>query len=89
LTTFAPGFTGKVMVKKKYRLDKWNILCRPKEQGGLGIHDLEIKNMALLSKWLFKLLSTEGVWQQLMRNKYLGDKPLSQAQWKAGVTLLV
>jgi hypothetical protein len=36
--------------KKKYRLAKWNILCRPKDQGGLGIHDLEIKNRALLEK---------------------------------------
>jgi hypothetical protein len=23
--------------KKKYRPAKWNILCQPKEQGGLGI----------------------------------------------------
>ena len=28
--------------KKKYRLTKWSIICRPKEQGGLGILDLEI-----------------------------------------------
>jgi hypothetical protein len=25
--------------KKKYRLAKWDILCRPKDQGGLGIID--------------------------------------------------
>ena len=48
--------------KKKYRLAKWSILCQPKDQGGLGIHDLHIKNIALLSKWLFKLLTTEGTW---------------------------
>jgi hypothetical protein len=30
--------------KKKYRLTKWSILCRPKDQGGLGILDLEIQN---------------------------------------------
>ena len=23
--------------KKKYRLSRWNIVCRPKDQGGLGI----------------------------------------------------
>ena len=23
--------------KKKYRLAKWNIICRPRDQGGLGI----------------------------------------------------
>ena len=41
--------------KKKYRLAKWDILCQPKEQGGLGIHNLELKNIALLSKWLYRL----------------------------------
>ena len=70
--------------KRKYRLARWDIICRPKDQGGLGIQDLEIKNKALLSKWLHKLLTTDGVWQQMLRNKYLGSQPLSQAQWKAG-----
>ena len=70
--------------KKKYRLAKWNVLCRPKDQGGLGIQDLEAKNTALLSKWLFKLLTEDGVWQQLLRNKYVGSKTVSQMSWKAG-----
>lgn len=30
--------------KKKYRLVKWNILCRPKDQGGMRIQNLKIKN---------------------------------------------
>jgi hypothetical protein len=66
--------------KKKYRLTKWNIVCRPKDQGGLGIEVLDIKNRCLLSKWLFKLLSEEGVWQELLSNKYLRSKTLSQVQ---------
>jgi hypothetical protein len=49
--------------KKKYRLSKWNILCRPKDQGGLGIKVLKLKNKCLLSKWLFKLLLEEAIWQ--------------------------
>jgi hypothetical protein len=48
--------------KRKYRLTKWNIICRPKDQGGLGIEVLDIKNKCLLSKWLFKILHEEGVW---------------------------
>jgi hypothetical protein len=36
--------------KQKYRLTKWNIICRPKDQGGLGIEVLELKNKCLLSK---------------------------------------
>jgi hypothetical protein len=63
--------------KKKYRLTMWNIVCRPKDQGGLGIEVLDIKNRCLLSKWLLKLLSEEGVWQEMLSNKYLGSKTLS------------
>jgi hypothetical protein len=48
--------------KKKYRLIKWNIICRPKGQGGLGIEVLELKNKCLLSKWIFKILNEQGVW---------------------------
>ena len=70
--------------KKKYRLVKWNVVCRPKDQGGLGIHDLETKNTALLGKWLFKLLTEDGVWQTLLRRKYIGSKAFSQIEWKPG-----
>jgi len=70
--------------KRKYRLAKWDILCQPKEQGGLGIQNLELKNIALLSKWLYRLLTIDGTWQQILRNKYLGTKPLIQVHWKSG-----
>jgi hypothetical protein len=36
-------------------------VCRPKDQRGLGVHDLEVKKRALLGKWLAKLL-TEDIW---------------------------
>ena len=57
-------------------LDKWIVVCRPKDQGGLGIHDLEVKNEALLSKWLFKFLTEDGVWQTMLRNTNLGQKTM-------------
>ena len=65
-------------------MTKWSVVCRPKDQGGLGIYDLEFKNSALLGKWLFKLLSEEGVWQTLLRRKYVGPKAVSQIHWKPG-----
>jgi hypothetical protein len=52
--------------KKKYRRAKWSIVCSPKDQGGLGIHDLEVKNTALLGKWLFRLLTEDGIWQTIL-----------------------
>jgi hypothetical protein len=53
-----------------------------KRSGGLGVHDLEVKNLALLGKWLFKLLTEDGVWQTLFKRKYVGTKALSQVLWK-------
>jgi len=53
--------------KKKYRLAKWDILCHPKDQGGLGIIDLQVQNKCLLSKWIINLLNGHGTWQNLLR----------------------
>jgi hypothetical protein len=47
--------------KYKYRLARWDILCRPKDQGGLRIFDLQLQNKCLLAKWLVNLLNTEGI----------------------------
>ena len=76
---------GKGMVRKR-NIDWLNgMLCfRPKDEGGLGIHDLCIKNSALLGKWLFKLLTEDGIWQRLLRRKYTGSKAVIQVVWKPG-----
>ena len=50
----------------------------------LDRQDLDVQNKCLLSKWLFRLINEDGVWQQLLRNKYLGTKPLSQVEKKPG-----
>jgi hypothetical protein len=63
-------------------LTKWNIICRPKDQGGLGVEDLELKNKSLLAKWLDKLINEEGMWQELLHNKYLNSKTLTQVSAK-------
>jgi hypothetical protein len=59
---------------------KWKIIYRHKDQGGLGILDLEIQNKCLLSKWLYKLINEDGVWQQLLRNKYIDTKTRTQVK---------
>ncbi|KAJ1265204.1 hypothetical protein BS78_08G061400 [Paspalum vaginatum] len=73
--------------KKKYRLAKWNILDQPKDQGGLGIQNLRIKKKALLSKWFYKLLTSNGTWKQLLRNKYLCSTPFSQIDGDRGTRI--
>jgi hypothetical protein len=52
-------------------IESLNGKCRPKDKGGLGIEVLEIKNCCLLIKLLFKILNEEGVWKELLQNKYL------------------
>jgi ribosomal protein L21E len=70
--------------KRKHRLTKWNIICQPKDQGGLGIQNLEIQNQCLLSKWLFKLINEEGLWQTIICNKYLSSKTIGKVERKSG-----
>jgi hypothetical protein len=70
--------------KKKYRLTKWSIMSQPKDQGGLGIQNLEIQNECLLSKWLFELINEDGLWQMILCNKYLSNYTIGQVQRKLG-----
>ena len=85
LDYFRSRFFGTTMnTKKKYRLTKWKIVCTPKDQGGLGVLNLDVHNKCLLSKWLFKLLNRDGVWQQLLKSKYLRDKTLTRVQYMPG-----
>jgi hypothetical protein len=44
----------------------------------LGILDLQLQNKCLLANWLVNLLKTDGMWQTLLRNKYLTSKSLTQ-----------
>ncbi|WVZ90646.1 hypothetical protein U9M48_036930, partial [Paspalum notatum var. saurae] len=53
---------------------------------GLGIIDLEVHNKCLLSKWVFKLANEDGIWQNLLRNKYLKSKPFGGGIKRPGVS---
>jgi len=46
--------------------------------------NLETQNVCLLSKWLYKLINEDGVWQELLRKKYLKNKTISEVKWKPG-----
>lgn len=48
--------------QKKYHLVAWKKVCQLKEQGGLGILDLDGMNEALLGKWIWKLFNSPGLW---------------------------
>jgi hypothetical protein len=52
-------------------------VCRPKDQGELGVHDLEVKKRPMLGKWMTKLLTEDEVWQTILKRKYVGPKVIS------------
>lgn len=62
-------------VEKKMHLLSWGKITRPKENGGLGIIPLEVKNKAMLGKWWFKWRNERGSqWNKIIRAKYNYDK---------------
>jgi hypothetical protein len=65
------------------------VLSKPKCLGGLGILDLKLQNECLLSKWFFKLLNENGLWQDLIKKKYLYNKSITQVTRKPGDSFLV
>jgi exonuclease III len=57
--------------EKKIALVSWEKICRPKEQGGLGIRDPSIMNKVLSAKiWWRWLKNPTDLWAKLWRKKY-------------------
>jgi hypothetical protein len=53
---------------------KWEDVCKSKNEGGLGVRDLRLVNISLLTKWRWKLLSNVNeVWKDVIVAKYGGD----------------
>jgi hypothetical protein len=57
--------------KKKYHLIRWTNICKHKKKGGLGIRNLRKMNISLMTKWWWKLDNETGLWQEIVRFKYL------------------
>lgn len=57
--------------EKKMHLVKWEVACLPKEQGGFGVGRLKDRNVALLSKWIWRFSTEVGsLWHSIILNKY-------------------
>jgi hypothetical protein len=53
---------------------KWTNLRRPKEFGELGFAETRIRNICLLSKWIYKLENgASDLSCQILRNKYVRE----------------
>ena len=50
----------------------WGKICKPFEEGGLGIKDIRKFNYALMAKWKWRLMSDEkGKWKDILESKYM------------------
>uniref|UniRef100_A0A0A9G5B0 Reverse transcriptase zinc-binding domain-containing protein n=1 Tax=Arundo donax TaxID=35708 RepID=A0A0A9G5B0_ARUDO len=66
--------------KRKYHLVKWDRICRPKKKGGLGISSLRKMNISLLCKWWWHIEKRDGLWQEIVRRKYLSKFSITQVK---------
>jgi len=73
-------------------LVKWEVVQRPKNQGGLGVGDLLMKNATLLFKWWWRYACEEGtLWRRVVQSLYEEDQgilvgsnnPTLNGPWRA------
>jgi hypothetical protein len=58
-------------------LASWEMICRPKEQGGLGVLDLRIQNKALLIKNLHNFFNQQDIpWVKLLWKGHYNNEHL-------------
>jgi hypothetical protein len=58
-------------LKRKYHPMKWENVCKAKKKGGMRIKNLRLMNISLLCKWWWELQAGEGLWQEIVRLKYV------------------
>jgi len=58
--------------KFRYHMAKFEMVCRPKDQGSLGIINTKIMNDCLLVKWIWKIhLKPNSLWFKILKAKYM------------------
>ncbi|KAE8785065.1 abc transporter g family member 37 [Hordeum vulgare] len=63
--------------RPKYHMVKWADICLPKDRGGLGIPASRRMNVALMLRWVWRILQGDGgLWLHLLEAKYLQGRPL-------------
>jgi len=62
--------------EKTYSLAAWDLVCKPKKKGGLGLIDLEVQNQGLLLKFLHKFFHKHDIpWVMMIWHKYYQSTP--------------
>ena len=56
---------------KRDHLISWNIVCKPKAKGGLGLGKISLRNFTLLGKWLWRYpKESSTLWHQVILRIY-------------------
>ena len=77
---------GLMEEKRRMHMVNWNTVTLPKDLGGLGLHSMKDRNLAILAKLCWRLASDQRApWAQMLAAKYLTpqildkvDQPLAQ-----------
>lgn len=48
----------------------WRRVYQPKKKGGLGVTDVKLVNLSLLTKWKWKIFKEDGsLWKRVLEDK--------------------
>ena len=73
-------FRGDGHENKKVHLINWDMVCKSKKNGGLGIGHMLDKNKSLLAKWVWRFgCETNSLWKKVLCARYGVDS--SQLCW--------
>jgi hypothetical protein len=73
--------------KRKFHWVNWPEVCRPKDQGGLGIINTWFLNIALMTKWIWRLFDPaeqNSLWFKLLQAKYFNTDNIFAATSQGG-----
>ncbi|KAG8378978.1 hypothetical protein BUALT_Bualt07G0040600 [Buddleja alternifolia] len=72
---------GKDPSKKSLFLKKWEDICLPKSEGGLGFRQMRDINRALIAKLGWNILNNDNkVWVDIFKAKYFRNQPLLELE---------
>lgn len=78
---------GGSSIRKMISLVDWQVVCARKDQGGLGLLNLNTINIALLVKWWYRFSdpAVTGKWKSILLSEYgrHGYHPRLSAFWSA------
>ena len=76
---------GKGEDKKKWALVAWDKLCKPKNHGGLGLHDPKTLSKVLGEKFWWRWLKESATsWAKLWKQKYANNWQERDHNWMFG-----